>query len=403
MNPTLYDWLTGGLVGASWTVWLATYAAMAYATLLSVTLYLHRCQAHRGVDLHPLVTHPMRLWLWLTTAMVTKDWVAIHRKHHAKCETPEDPHSPQFHGIGKVVLHGVTLYQDARKDRAIMDQYGSGTPTDWLERHVYGRFPSLGPTTLLFLELALFGIPGIALWALQMLVIPILAAGVVNGLGHWWGYRNFETDDKATNLTPWAILIAGEELHNNHHAFPSSARFALRRFEFDIGWVVLRGLQSVGLAKIRRVAPKLDVRPNIRLPDTETLRALLVHRFHVMGEYFRGVILPTLREDAQHAGDSLRALPRRLRNALKDHGRWLDSDSQARLAQWISSRPTLATVYDYRQRLRAIYERAGQSSDAKLEALRQWCHEAEASGIRVLEDFAARLKGYALVPSPHVQ
>jgi stearoyl-CoA desaturase (Delta-9 desaturase) len=399
MNETLYHWLTHGLVGSNPWLLLALFAAMAQFTILSVTLYLHRSQAHRGVDMHPLITHPMRLWLWLTTSMVTKQWVAIHRKHHARCETEQDPHSPQVYGIDTVLLRGAELYRRASKDQAIMDKYGAGTPNDWLERHVYARVPSLGPALLLFAEIAAFGVVGITFWALQMLVIPVLAAGIVNGLGHWWGYRNFETDDTATNLTPWALVIGGEELHNNHHAFPSSARFALRRFEFDIGWAVLRGLQALGLAKVRRVAPQLDVRPNIALPDADTLRAVLVHRFQVMSDYFRGVILPTVREEAQNAGDSLRALPRRLRRGLVNGGRWLDGEHRERLGHFIAARPKLATVFEYRQRLREVYERTGQGSEAMLESLRQWCAEAEASGIRALEEFSAQLKGYALVPA----
>ncbi len=399
MNPSLYHWLTEGLAGNSIWLMLAVFAIMAQLTIVSVTLYLHRCQAHRGVDLHPLLTHPMRFWLWLTTAMVTREWVAIHRKHHAHCETEQDPHSPQVYGIGKVVFQGVQLYQIASDDASIMEKYGAGTPNDWIERHLYSRVPSLGPTLLLFAAVAAFGVIGITFWALQMLVIPVLAAGVVNGLGHWWGYRNYETDDCSTNLTPWAFLIGGEELHNNHHTFPSSARFALRRFEFDIGWALLRLFERLGLAKVRRVAPQLDVRPNIPLPDGDTLRAVLVARFHVMSDYFRDVIVPTMRDDAQQAGDSLRSLPRRLRRGLINGGRWLDAEPRERLTQWISARPQLATVYQFRQRLREIYERGGQGSDAMLAALRQWCAEAEASGIRALEEFSARLKGYALVPA----
>jgi stearoyl-CoA desaturase (Delta-9 desaturase) len=399
MNDTLYSWLTGGLFGSSPWLLLAVFAVMAQLTIISVTLYLHRCQAHRGVDLHPLLTHPMRFWLWLTTAMVTREWVAIHRKHHARCETAEDPHSPQVYGIAKVVFQGVQLYQKASDDRSIMEKYGAGTPDDWVERNLYARFPSLGPTVLLFVAIAAFGVIGITFWALQMLVIPVLAAGIVNGLGHWWGYRNFETDDTATNLTPWAFLIGGEELHNNHHAFPSSARFALRRFEFDLGWALLRLFERVGLARVRRVAPQLDVRPNIPMPDADTLKAVLVHRFQVMTDYFGGVIMPTVREEAQHAGDSLRSLPRRLRRALADGGRWLDAEHRERLSQWIVARPKLAVVFEHRQRLRAIFERTGQGSEAMLDALRQWCSEAESSGIRALEEFSARLKGYALVPA----
>ncbi|GIX36080.1 MAG: fatty acid desaturase [Lysobacteraceae bacterium] len=400
MNASLYQWLTQGWMGSHWLVLLVTFVVMAQATILSVTLYLHRCQAHRGVELHPLVSHPMRFWLWLTTAMVTREWVAIHRKHHAHCETPEDPHSPQVHGIGKVVFQGVKLYQKASDDASIMEKYGAGTPDDWLERKVYARVPSLGPALLLIAEVAAFGVLGITFWALQMLVIPVLAAGIVNGLGHWWGYRNFETDDRATNLTPWGLLIGGEELHNNHHAFPSSARFALRRFEFDIGWAVLQALQKLGLARVRRVAPRLDIRPNLPAADLDTLRALMVCRYKVMTDYFRYVTLPTLREEASAAGRSLRSVPRRLRKALADGGHWLDQDGRERFAQWLQDHPQLAQVLDLRARLRAIHELSGRGAEAMLAALQQWCAEAEASGNRALKEFAARLKGYALVPSP---
>ncbi|MFN7782517.1 MAG: fatty acid desaturase [Lysobacterales bacterium] len=399
MDNAFFSWATGGLFGNAWWLVLGAFLVMAHFTLMSVTIYLHRCQAHRAVDLHPLISHPMRFWLWFTTAMVTQDWVAIHRKHHARCETAEDPHSPQVLGINKVLFHGVTLYQSARKDRTIHAQFGHGTPTDWVERHVYSRFPGLGPSLLLFLNIGVFGVIGITVWALQMLVIPVLAAGVINGLGHWWGYRNFETDDRATNISPWGLIIAGEELHNNHHAFPSSARFALRRFEFDIGWVALRMLSALGLAKILRVAPKLDIRPNLQMPDSDTVRAVLAHRFQVMTDYFRIVVAPHLKADMAGAQANLKALPGRLRRALKDHGRWLKPEQQQKLDSWIAEHPQLAAVYDYRRRLRAVFERTSQGSEATLEALRQWCHEAEQSGNAALQQFAQRLKGYSLQPA----
>lgn len=397
MDNSLLAWASDGLFGNSWLLVVGAFLLMAKATLLSVTIYLHRCQAHRAVNLHPLVSHPMRFWLWFTTAMVTQDWVAIHRKHHARCETAEDPHSPQVLGINKVLFHGVTLYQSARKDRTIHAQFGHGTPTDWLERRIYAPMPALGPSLLLFANIGVFGVIGITVWALQMLVVPVLAAGVINGLGHWWGYRNFETDDRATNISPWGLIIAGEELHNNHHAFPSSARFALRRFEFDIGWAVLQMLAFLRLARILRVAPKLDIRPNIQMPDTDTLRAVLVHRFQVMTDYFRIVVAPSLR-DVAGAGASLKSLPGRMRRALKDHGRWLKPEQQQRLDNWIAAHPNLATIYDYRRRLREVFDRTSQGSDATLEALREWCAEAERSGICALEEFSARLKGYSLQP-----
>jgi stearoyl-CoA desaturase (delta-9 desaturase) len=391
MLDTLLSFLDGGLTGASLPWMLLYFAIAAQLTILSVTLYLHRCQAHRGVDLHGLVSHPCRLWLWMSTGMNTKEWVAIHRKHHARCETPEDPHSPQFHGIGKVVVHGVALYTEAAKDGNILDQFGHGTPDDWIERKVYSRFKILGPALLLLINFAAFGVAGIAVWALQMLVIPILAAGLVNGLGHWWGYRNFDTDDRSHNLTPWAVLLGGEELHNNHHAFPSSARFALRRGEFDIGWMVLRALSVLRLARIRRVAPVLERHEVSGQADHETLRAVLVHRFQVMTDYFRNVVVPVVQEEAQRAGASMRRWRRQARKALAFQSRLEGADQR-----WFSRRPTLHTVWEFRQRLRSLYERRGVGGEHLLKALQEWCHDAEATGIRALQQFADRLKGYRL-------
>lgn len=391
MIDTLLTFLDGGLTGASLPWMLLWFVVAAQLTILSVTLYLHRCQAHRGVDLHPALAHVFRFWLWLTTAMVTKEWVAVHRKHHARCETEEDPHSPVVHGIGKVVWHGVSLYSQASRDRASVEQYGHGTPDDWIERKLYARFAPLGPTLLLFAYLAAFGVGGVAMWALQMLVIPICAAGLVNGLGHWWGYRNFDTDDRSHNLVPWAVLLGGEELHNNHHAFPSSARFALRRGEFDIGWLLLRGFQRVRLARIRRVAPALEQVEDVSQVCPETLRAIMVHRFQVMTDYFRNVIVPVVHEEAERAGDSLRRWRRQAARALSFQGR-----AEGRDRRWFSQRPSLATVYEFRQRLRALYERRGVAPEAMLRALQEWCRDAEATGIRALQQFATRLKGYRL-------
>ena len=397
MLHSVLDFLAGGFVHASWPTLLVYFIVVTQLTIFSVTLYLHRSQAHRGVDFHPVVAHFFRFWSWLSTAMVTKEWVAIHRKHHAKCETAEDPHSPQFYGIRKVLLDGVDLYRQARRDRQTMEKYGRGTPEDWLERNVYGRFPEAGPTLMLLINVTLFGMWGLFIWALQMIWIPFMAAGVVNGLGHWWGYRNFESDDTSTNLTPWGVVIGGEELHNNHHTFPSSAKFALRKWEFDLGWAVIRTLQAVGLAKVLRVAPSLDIRPNVSLPDGETIKAMLTHRFQVTTDYFRVVIVPTLREEAAHAGESLKAMPRKLRRALADGGRWLDDAARERLQAVLDRRPTLATVCEFRARLATLMEQ--RSGETMLKGLQQWCHEAEASGIRALQEFSARLKGYALAPA----
>ncbi len=399
MSLSLFDFLAAGLLQAGWGSLLIYLLVATQITIFAVTLYLHRSQAHRGVDFHPVIAHFFRFWTWLTTSMITKEWVAIHRKHHAKCETEEDPHSPMIKGIGNVFWRGVELYREARGDRASIQQYGKGAPNDWIERNVYTRHPLAGPTLLLFVSFALFGAMGVAIWAIQMAWIPFWAAGVVNGLGHWWGYRNFETTDTATNLTPWGVWIGGEELHNNHHAFPSSAKFALRRWEFDIGWAAIRTLETVGLAKVLRVAPSLDIRPNIQMPDTDTLKALLTHRFQAMTDYQRKVLVPALRDEARIAGAKLRAmLPRKLEKGLVDDGRWLKPDAREQLQQWIDQRPRIRTLVEYRARLAAVLETRSQSGNDTLQQLQAWCREAEASGIEALQEFSLRMKGYSLQP-----
>ncbi len=397
MSETLLELLTGGIVGLGWWGMLVVLLVVTQITIFAVTLYLHRSQAHRGVDFHPVIAHFFRFWVWLTTSMITKEWVAIHRKHHAKVETEEDPHSPVAKGIGRVFWTGVELYREARGLRADIEQYGRGAPDDWIERHLYTPHANLGPVLLFVVNTVLFGLPGVALWAIQMAWIPFWAAGVVNGLGHWWGYRNFESADTSTNLTPWAFWIGGEELHNNHHAFPSSARFSMRRWEFDIGWQAIRLLQAFRLARVLRVAPTMDVRPNIAVPDADTLRALLSHRFHAITDYQRNVFAPALKEEAAAAGARLRKLlPRRLRRGLVNDGRWLPPESRAHLQQWVEQRPRIRTLVEYRARLSALLEARSHDAGERLKQLQQWCQEAEASGIRALQDYAARLKGYAL-------
>jgi stearoyl-CoA desaturase (delta-9 desaturase) len=388
-------WLVDGLSGFSWLGILGYFLLVTQLTIFSVTLYLHRSQAHRAVDFHPVLAHFFRFWCWLTTAMITKEWAAIHRKHHAKCETEEDPHSPQFYGINTVMWRGVELYRTARADRDSIEKYGKGCPDDWIERHLYSRHETLGPVLMLFVNLALFGVLGVAIWAIQMLWIPFWAAGIVNGVGHWWGYRNFETGDTATNLTPWGFWIGGEELHNNHHAFPSSAKFALRRFEFDIGWAAIKGFEAIGLAKVLRVAPSLDVRPNIPLPDAETLKALLAHRFQAMTDYWKHVMRPALRAERDDTRDATR-LPRKIRKGLADGGRWLDAGARERLQAFVARRPQIATLVEFRARLAAVLEERSTDAAASLQRLQVWCAEAEATGIRALQEFSARMKGYAI-------
>ena len=397
MPTSILDFLANGLAGVGWLGWAIYLLIATQLTIFSVTLYLHRSLAHRGVDFHPAIAHVFRFWTWLTTSMIAREWAAIHRRHHAKCETEEDPHSPMFKGIGTVFWRGVELYREARRDRASIDQYGKGCPDDAIERHLYTRWATGGPVLLLVVLFVLFGAKGVAAWAIQMAWIPFWAAGVVNGLGHWWGYRNFETSDTATNLSPWGLWIGGEELHNNHHAFPSSAKFALRKWEFDIGWAAIKLFETLGMAKVLRVAPTLDIRPNIPMPDMETMKALLAHRFQAMTDFHRNVVKPALREEARRRNVRLRRMmPHRLRKALADDGRWLRPEAKAQMEAWIVGSPRIHTLVEHRRRLAQVLETRSANAQDTLHKLQEWCREAEASGIRSLQEFAQRLRGYSL-------
>lgn len=393
------DFLARGLIGDSWLLVAGLFLLFTQLTILSVTIYLHRAQAHRSCDLHPVVSHLFRFWLWLTTGMITREWVAIHRKHHARCETEDDPHSPQFEGIRKLLLEGTELYTAEGRNAETLERFGRGTPDDWMERNIYSPLGGKsGPTLMLFISLALFGAVGITFWALQMMWIPFFAAGVINGLGHWWGYRNYETPDTAHNITPWGFFLGGEELHNNHHAFPSSAKFALKRWEFDLGWQVLRGLEKARLAKIVRVAPGEPTTVADRSEiDTDTVRAILTHRLQLLSGYWRDVIVPVIHDEARHAGSSLDKLRRECRRLLRRDARFLPREKRERKAALLETWPKLATVYEYRTRLVAIWNRSTGNPGEVISALSEWCREAEASGIRALESYAARLR--RLVPA----
>lgn len=369
--------------------------ALTHITIVSVTVYLHRHSAHRALDLHPAVAHFFRFWLWLTTAQNTKAWTAIHRKHHAHCETAEDPHSPQILGLKKVLREGAELYQSEAVNQETLNRYGAGTPDDWIEHNLYSRFPDAGIYSMLLINILCFGAIGITLWAVQMMWIPVFAAGVVNGIGHYWGYRNFECKDASRNILPIGLLIGGEELHNNHHTYPNSARLSVRRFEFDIGWFWIRFLESLRLAKVNRVAPKPTLASEKQGIDLDTLRALVTHRFQVMAHYRREVIVPVLREERSKAGDAAKALYQRARNLLHLEDTLIDESARQELHQLTAESETLATIYEYRLRLQAIWSRTSQNSHEMLEALRQWCQEAEASGIRALQEFAQQLRRYS--------
>ena len=390
----MMDYLYGLLNLSFWGYVLAA-CILVQITMMAVTLYLHRDQAHRSLDLHPVLRHFFRFWIWATSGMLTREWVAVHRKHHAYCETERDPHSPKIHGLRKVLTEGAELYQAEKDKPETLDKFGRGTPDDWIERNVYLRFPHAGIVLTVVADLLLFGVPGIIIIAVQMAAMPVFAAGVINGLGHHSGYRNFECDDAATNLLPWGVLIGGEELHNNHHAFPTSAKFSVRPWEFDIGWMYISIFRMLGLAKVRKVAPKPVLAERLpETPDQDNLKAIIVNRMHVLRDYTRQVTLPVLRrEKAVAAGDRML---RRARKLLVRHPALLDETARERLQVVLAESAALQTVHEFRERLQALWNGANVSNERLLKQLRDWCAEAEASGIQVLEDFAARLRGYQL-------
>lgn len=386
-----------GLLGLpAWGYVLASLL-MVQITVFAVTLYLHRDAAHRAVDLHPAIRHFCRFWLWMTTGIATREWVAIHRKHHARCETPDDPHSPQIEGLKKVLLEGAELYRHEARNEETLRKYGRGTPEDWLERNVYGAARSyLGIVMMVVMFLLLFGVPGIIMIAVQLVSQPLLAAGIVNGVGHYAGYRNFECVDASRNVTPWGLFLGGEELHNNHHAFPSSARFSIRRWEVDIGWGVLRVLAALRLAKVRRTAPMPVMIPARQNLDLEAVRAIVVARMHVMSDYTRLVTVPTLRAEFRALRSRIPERAGRLRRLLVRETSLLDVAARRRLNEVLASNQALATVYEFRERLKAIWASSATSNDGLIAQFREWCAQAEASGVRSLQEFAASLRGYSL-------
>jgi stearoyl-CoA desaturase (delta-9 desaturase) len=385
-----------GILGLNFWGYVLASFIMVQITVLCVTLYLHRDAAHRALDLHPAIRHFARFLLWITTGIRTREWVAIHRKHHARCETPDDPHSPQIEGLRKVLLEGAELYQAEARNAETIDKFGRGTPDDWLENRVYSH-NNIGITLFVMACLILFGVPGIIMIAVQMVSQPLLAAGIINGVGHYAGYRNFECDDASRNVVPWGLLLGGEELHNNHHAFPSSARFSIRRWEVDIGWGAIRVLSLFGLADVRRVAPRPAIQPGRSVIDLETARAVIVNRMHVMRAYSRNVTLPVFKRELAALRDRGLRLPAKARRLVIRQPSLLDNASRERLRELLDSSQTLRTVHEFRERLKRLWDGGSLVSNDRLIAqLREWCQQAEASKIRVLEEFAATLRGYTL-------
>jgi stearoyl-CoA desaturase (Delta-9 desaturase) len=393
----LIDWLANGLVETTWWQVVLITLVMTHITIASVTIFLHRAQAHRALELHAIPAHFFRLWLWLTTGMVTKEFVAIHRKHHAKCETEEDPHSPQTRGIKALLLTGVELYRAESKVKETMVKYGLGTPDDWIERNLYTRYSWQGVGVMLLIDVMLFGAIGVTVWAVQMLWIPVMATGIINGLGHWWGYRNFESPDASTNVSPWGVVIGGEELHNNHHTYPTSAKFSVKPYEFDIGWGYIRGLEMVGLAKVRKTPPMLRLGSIKPVADDKTLEAIIANRYEVMAKYARNLRhasrAEVLRLKAEGLASAAKLEDMRLAN------RWLHRDAdkiptavKARVAMAVEYSPRLAKLVAMREELRSLWTRTNVSAEQLVADLQAWCKKAEESGIAALQEFALKLR-----------
>jgi stearoyl-CoA desaturase (Delta-9 desaturase) len=390
--------MTSGLLNLPWWGDVIACLILVQITIAGVTVYLHRCQAHRALDVHPIVGHFFRFWLWLTTGMITKEWAAIHRKHHAKCETADDPHSPQELGINRVLWTGVVLYVKESYKTETMTRYGHGTPDDWLERNVYTPLNKWGIAIMALVDVLLFGpLAGAIIWGVQMLWIPFWAAGVINGIGHWWGYRNFVTEDASTNITPWALWIGGEELHNNHHAYPTSAKFSIRPYEFDLGWLYIRAMSALGLATVRKTAPVVKLEPSKIEVDYATVQAVIAHRFDVMHQYAKSMKktcaleIAKLREHGQHAD----------KGSWKAMKKWFHRDSElsaehrADLDRALAKSHVLQTTWSMREELSRLWERSTLSSEQLVQQLKDWCERAEKSEVPQLAEFSRRLRCYA--------
>ena len=387
-----------GFLDLPWWGYVLTALALTHITIASVTIFLHRHQAHRALELHPIASHFFRFWLWLTTGIVTKEWAAIHRKHHAKCETASDPHSPQILGIKKVLLEGAELYRKEAMNHETLEKYGRSTPDDWLERNLYSAHSSLGIILMLALDLLLFGAIGLTIWAVQMIWIPVTAAGIINGAGHYWGYRNFQPADASTNIVPWGILIGGEELHNNHHAHIGSAKLSSKWYEFDIGWLYIRSLASLGLATVKRVAPKVRLDTAKTICDADTLHAVMANRYEVMAKYAQSLKKTYREEIAQlklRMPDLGKIDLKRVKHWLHVDATVLSTQEKSDLSLVMRASQKLSIAYTLRQDLIAIWQRSSATKEQMVKDLEDWCRRAETCGIEALQQFSTRLRSYA--------
>ncbi len=393
----MFDWWINGFLDFSiWQKIIATLV-ITQVTIASVTLYLHRHSAHNALELHPAVKHFFRFWIWLTSAQNTKEWTAIHRKHHAKCETNDDPHSPLTKGLKTVLLTGAELYQNEAANPETLKHYGQRTPDDWLEKHVYTPHKMKGVAIMAALDLFLFGLAGITIWAIQMIWIPVFAAGVINGLGHAMGYRNFECKDASRNISPWGLFIGGEELHNNHHTYPNSAKLSVKTWEFDIGWFYIRILSTLGLAKARHTPPK-PIQDSHKLElDKDTVMAIIHNRFYILSQYHKNVMIPVIREQKAKMQEQEKRLFKRAKKLLLREENLVKNNEKSRINEMLDHDVMIKTIYEMSQALQDIWKKhPGSRFQEKLNELSEWCKQAEKSGIESLEEFAKSLRHYSL-------
>jgi len=391
------DFISNGVTGLGVWATVGVTLILTHITIASVTIFLHRHQAHRALELHAIPSHFFRFWLWLTTGQVTKEWAAIHRKHHAKCDTEEDPHSPVTKGIKKVFWEGAELYRAESKNKETMEKYGHGTPDDWIEKNLYSKFSWQGVALMLIIDFILFGAKGITVWAVQMLWIPVTAAGIINGIGHWWGYRNYDCADAATNIIPWGIIIGGEELHNNHHTYATSAKLSSKWYEFDIGWGYIRAMEMIGMAKVKKMPPKPKFDPAKVKADFETLQSVIANRYDVMAKYAKSV-KHAWKEELAHLKDKSQLESRFLKSSrklLQREPAKLEAPQKQQLVELFQHSKALETMHNMRVELGMLWERSHFSRDELVQKLQDWCERAEASGIKSLQEFSMRLRSYA--------
>jgi len=393
----MMDLLINGLINFTWLEYVIYTLVVTHITIVAITLYLHRGVCHSAIEIKPILAHFFRFWLWLTTSMRTADWVAIHRKHHAKVETADDPHSPAHHGISNVLLRGADLYHHEKDNEETIQKYSQNCPNDWIEKYIYTGKNNFGILLLFISNIILFGVVGIIIWSIQMMWTPIFAAGGINGAGHYWGYRNFNTNDDSTNLGPVGIIIGGEELHNNHHAFPTAAKFSLKPWEFDIGWLYIKLFSYVGQIKVKRLAVKTIVNtPRLNL-DSEVGYDLLKSKLTVITNYTSEVLKPILKLEMKKAGHDVRRMLKVSGETLSRQPHRISNLDNSRLKTIFEECSNLETVYKLKNQLHDILYSRNLKQENFLQTLNDWCEEASNKGIDHLRVFSDSLKGYKVV------